>query len=64
MIKSAEANSVNNFKLNADSLYVQEIRANDFIKLKRVLSRAKGSASGLLKRWSNVYVTLKIREAK
>jgi ribosomal protein L22 len=28
------------------------------------MPRAKGSASGLVKRWSHVYVTLKNREAK
>ena len=64
LIQSAEANAVNNFKMNADSLYIAEIRANDAMKLKRILPRAKGSASGLLKRWSNVYVTLKVREAR
>ena len=64
LIQSAEANAVNNFKMNADSLYIAEIRANDAMKLKRILPSAKGSASGLLKRWSNVYVTLKVREAR
>lgn len=63
LIKSAEANATNNFKMNADQLYVHEIFAFDAIKLKRYMPRAKGSASGLVKRWSNVYVTLKVREA-
>ena len=63
LIKSAEANAVNNFKMNSDRLYVHEIFASDAMKLKRFLPRAKGSASGLVKRWSNVYVTLKAREA-
>lgn len=63
LIKSAEANAVNNFKMESDRLYVHEIFASDAIKLKRYMPRAKGSASGLLKRWSNVYVTLKVREA-
>ena len=63
LIKSAEANATNNFKMNADQLYVHEIFASDAIKLKRYMPRAKGSASGLVKRWSNVYVTLKVREA-
>jgi large subunit ribosomal protein L22 len=64
LIKSAEANAVNNYKMDRESLYVAEITANDSVKLKRILPRAKGSASGLIKRWSNVYVTLKNREAK
>lgn len=64
LIKSAEANAVNNFHMDRDSLYVATITANDSVKLKRILPRAKGSASGLVKRWSNIYVTLKNREAK
>lgn len=64
LIKSAEANAVNNFHMDRDTLYVSSITANDSLKLKRILPRAKGAASGLVKRWSNVYVTLKNREAK
>lgn len=64
LIKSCEANAVNNFNMNRDSLYIAEITANDAMKLKRILPRAKGSASGLIKRWSHVYVTLKTKEAK
>ena len=64
LIKSAEANAVNNFKMNRDNLYIAEITANDAMRLKRILPRAKGSASGLIKRWSHVYVTLKTKEAK
>ena len=64
LIKSAEANAVNNYKMDASTLYVAEITANDALRLKRILPRAKGSASGLIKRWSHVYVTLKNREAK
>ena len=62
LIKSAEANAVNNFGLDRDSLYISYIVANDSYKLKRILPRAKGSASGLVKRWSNIYVTVKVRE--
>lgn len=64
LVKSAEANAVNNFHMDADTLYIAEITANDAMRLKRILPRAKGSASGLIKRWSHVYVTLKNREAK
>ncbi len=64
LIKSAEANAVNNFNMDRDSLYIAEITANDAMRLKRILPRAKGSASGLIKRWSHVYVTLKNKEAK
>lgn len=64
LIKSAEANAVNNFHMDRDSLYIAEITANDAMKLKRILPRAKGSASGLVKRWSHIFVTLKTKEAK
>ncbi len=64
LIKSAEANAVNNFHMDRDSLYIAEITANDAMRLKRILPRAKGSASGLVKRWSHVFVTLKTKEAK
>lgn len=61
VIKSAYANAVNNFNMNGDKLYVAEIMASDSIKMKRYLPRAKGSASGLVKRFANVYVTVKER---
>lgn len=64
LIKSAEANATNNFGMDPDTLYIASITANDAMRLKRILPRAKGSASGLIKRWSHVYVTLKNREAK
>ncbi len=64
LIQSAAANAVNNFKMNEDTLYVASITANDAMRLKRILPRAKGSASGLIKRWSHIYVTVKNREAK
>lgn len=64
LIQSAAANAVNNFKMDADTLYVASITANDAMRLKRILPRAKGSASGLIKRWSHIYVTVKNREAK
>jgi large subunit ribosomal protein L22 len=64
LVKSCEANAINNFKMNGDTLYVSDITAGDGAKLKRVMPRAKGSASGIVKRWSNIYVTLKNREAK
>lgn len=59
LIKSAMANATNNFNMNEDKLYIHEIMASDAIKMKRYLPRAKGSASGMVKRFSNVYITLK-----
>jgi large subunit ribosomal protein L22 len=64
VIQSAAANAVNNFHMNGEDLYVASIQVGDALKLKRILPRARGSASGLVKRWSNIYVTVKNREAK
>ena len=61
LIKSAMANATNNFNMNADKLYVASIQASDSVKMKRYLPRAKGSASGLVKRFCNIYVTGKDR---
>ena len=61
LIKSAAANATNNFGMDEDKLYVASIWANDSIKMRRYLPRAKGSASGLVKRFSNLYVVVKER---
>lgn len=59
LINSAVANATNNFNMNKDNLYIAEIMASDSFKMRRYLPRAKGSASGMVKRFSNVYITLK-----
>ena len=61
VIKSAAANAINNFGMDEESLYVAEIYAGDGIKMKRYLPRAKGSASGLVKRTSHITVVVKSR---
>ena len=61
LIKSAMANATNNFNMNEDKLYVAVIQASDGIKMRRYLPRAKGSASGLVKRFCNIFVTVKER---
>ena len=61
LIKSAAANAVNNFGMDEDSLYIAEIWANDGLRMKRYLPRAKGSASGLVKRNSHITVVVKMR---
>jgi large subunit ribosomal protein L22 len=61
LIKSAAANAVNNFGMDEESLYVAQIWANDGLRMKRYLPRAKGSASGLVKRNSHLYVVVKMR---
>lgn len=58
VIKSAEANAVNNFHMTPESLYIKTIYAGDGRRLKRFLPRAKGSASGLVKRLCHITVVV------
>lgn len=61
VIRSAAANAINNFGMDEASLYVAEIYANDGLKMRRYLPRAKGSASGLVKRTCHITVVVKMR---
>ena len=62
LIRSAAANAVNNHEMDEDKLYVAEIYATDGLRMKRFLPRAKGSASGLVKRKSHITCVVKERE--
>ena len=61
VIKSAAANAINNFGFDEERLYIDQIWANDGIKMRRYLPRAKGSASGLVKRNCHITVVVKMR---
>ena len=61
VIRSAAANAINNFGMDEDRLYVAQIWANDGLKMRRYLPRAKGSASGLVKRTCHITVVVKMR---
>ena len=61
VIRSATANAVNNFGMDEANLYVSEIWANDGMRIKRYLPRAKGSASGLVKRSCHITCVVKMR---
>ena len=61
LIKSAAANAINNFGMDEESLYIAKIWANDGLRMKRDLPRAKGSASGLVKRNCHLTVVVKMR---
>ena len=58
LVVSAAANAVNNHGMNKDKLYVKEIYADEGIKMKRYMPRAKGRASGLVKRTSHINVVV------
>ena len=61
IIKSASANAVNNFGMDANKLYIAEIQVGDGLKIKRYIPRAKGSASGIIKRNSHISIVVKER---
>ena len=58
LVSSAASNAVNNHGMSKDKLYVKEIYANEGIKMKRYMPRAKGRASGLVKRTSHINVVV------
>jgi large subunit ribosomal protein L22 len=61
LIRSAAANAVNNNEMAESKLYIAEIYANDAARMKRFIPRAKGSASGLVKRASHITCVVKER---
>ena len=63
VVKSAAANAENNHDMNPDELDVAEINANQGPTMKRWRPGAQGRAGMILKRTSNIYVTLKEKEA-
>ena len=58
LLKSAEANAVNNNELNRDALYVAECYANQGPTMKRIRPRARGSAHRIMKRTSHITIIL------
>lgn len=58
VIKSAVANATNNFNMDESSLYIKEVYVDDSIRMRRYLPRAKGSASGLVKRTCHITVVV------
>jgi large subunit ribosomal protein L22 len=58
LLDSAIANANNNFKIDADSLFVKEISVNKGITLHRRMPKARGSATPINKRSSHVKIVL------
>lgn len=54
LIRSAAANAINNNGADESKLYIKEIYANDGARLRRYIPRAKGSASDIVKRTSQI----------
>ena len=62
VLHSAVANAVNNNDLDESKLYVKACWADEGITLKRVMPRAKGSASAIHKRTSHITVVVAEKE--
>ena len=63
LLRSAVSNAKNNSRLNTDHLFVVSVRVDGGPMLKRMLPRARGSASPIQKKMSNVTLTLGVNEA-
>ncbi|MFN2542327.1 MAG: 50S ribosomal protein L22 [Chthoniobacterales bacterium] len=57
-LKSAIANAENNANLKADGLVVKEAVVGEGPTVKRIMARARGSASRILKRTSHIRIVL------
>ena len=62
LLKSAEANAVNNNGLSRDDLFVAEAFATQGPTLKRIMPRAQGRAFKIQKRTSHITLVLKERK--
>ena len=58
LVKSAQANGVNNFSMDGDNLYVAECFVTPGPIMKRIMPRAQGRAYRILKRTSHITVVL------
>jgi large subunit ribosomal protein L22 len=63
LLRSAVANAKNNKRLNSEHLFIASLRVDQGPMLKRMLPRARGSASPIQKKMSNVTLVLGVNEA-
>ena len=61
VLKSACANAKHNYQMDEEKLYVKSCYADEGITMKRILPRAKGSASPLMKRTSHITIVVEER---
>lgn len=62
LLRSAVANAKNNKTANVNHLYVESVRVDNGPMLKRMLPRARGSASPIQKKMSHVTLVLGVNE--
>jgi large subunit ribosomal protein L22 len=58
VLKSAEANAINNDKLDKNKLFIKEVWVGAGTMMKRMSPGAKGRADPILKRSSHIYINL------
>ncbi len=64
LLNSAVSNAVNNLDLEADNLYISEIKVDEGPKYKRWRARARGQANLIQKKTSHITLVLKEIKAK
>ena len=64
VLKSAEANSVNNEKMDKSKLLINRIWVSGGPMQKRMKEGSKGRADPILKRYSHIYISLSDRSKK
>ncbi|MEK7642106.1 MAG: 50S ribosomal protein L22 [Patescibacteria group bacterium] len=64
LLDSAIANASHNHKIEADTLFVKEIRIDQGVVLKRSMPMARGSAFPIKKRTSHISIVLDSRAPK
>ncbi len=62
LVKSAAANAEHNYQLDQNKLFVKEIFVGGAKTLKRMQPHSQGRGFAILKRTSNIYVTVAERE--
>ncbi len=64
LLDSAIANALHNHKIEAENLFVQEIRVDQGVVMKRSMPVSRGSAHPIKKRTSHISLILAAREVK
>lgn len=62
VLKSAIANSTNNYSYNVDKMYIKHIIVGKSISLKRSIARARGKNNRIIKPYSRLLIELEERE--
>lgn len=64
LLDSALANARQNFNTDSADLYIKDVRVDKGVVLKRIMPRARGSASRINKRTSNLVIVLEEKGIK